>query len=467
MPKKILIVDDDPDILEGLSDRLGLDGFDILNAKNGKEALKAIQNQSPDLTLLDLFLPDIQGLEILQTLRQAQETQPPDENNPPQVQAEIRPPVIVMTAHGSIEKAVEAMKIGAFDFLPKPFDLDHLTLVIDKALRRTSLERKVENLQAEVDSPYATIIGEDEKIQDLKTLAGRAAQSQATVLLQGETGTGKELFARTIHRSSPRRTEPFMAINCASLPDTLLENELFGHERGAFTGANQLHVGKIEAAQGGTVFLDEIGDLPLPLQGRLLRVLQDHQFQRVGGTKNIEVDVRFIAATHRDLEEWVKKGDFREDLFFRLNILTFELPPLRNRPSDIHKLANFFVERHCREAKKSKMKITDDAQAQLTGYAWPGNVRELDNVLARAVILTSGNEITTEFLNLKSTSPETMVSPTPVLPQTSYHEAMEAYSRQLIVSALREAEGNKTRAAELLKLQRTYFARLMKQRDIQ
>jgi transcriptional regulator with PAS, ATPase and Fis domain len=298
--------------------------------------------------------------------------------------------------------------------------------------------------------------------------ARRAAASDANLLLLGESGTGKELFARSIHAWSPRAAMPFVVINCVALTETLLENELFGHEKGAFTGADRLQKGKIEMADGGTIFLDEIGDMPLALQSKLLRVLQDREFHRVGGTRTIRVNIRVVAATNKDLKQAVKAGTFREDLYFRLNVVAFTLPPLRERPEDLPLLADFFLKRHAREAKRPNMTLTPAAMAAISHYAWPGNIRELDNALARAVVLSDGEAIEPEELALPAfdelaAPPSDHPADYELLP---YHESMEQHSRFIIQQALKRTGGSQTRAAEFLKLQRTYLARLIKQKNI-
>ncbi|MBI5673774.1 MAG: sigma-54-dependent Fis family transcriptional regulator [Nitrospirae bacterium] len=399
MNAKILIVDDDPDIVMMLEDRLHASGYETVAATEGQQALDHIVHESPQLILLDLTLPKVSGLDVLKRLSQIK----PSENIP----------VIVMTAHGSVEAAVEAMKEGAYDFLTKPLDKDH----------------------------------------------------DASVLLLGESGTGKELFARSIHQWSHRGAMPLIVINCVALTETLLENELFGHERGAFTGADRQQKGKLEMADGGTVFLDEIGDMSLPLQAKLLRVLQDREFQRVGGSKTVSVNIRIIAATNKDLRQAVRSGQFREDLYFRLNVVTLTLPPLRERSGDVPALAQFFLDRHTRDAKRPGMALSMAAIEALTGYPWPGNIRELDNVIARAVVLSPKDTIEPEMLALLADDTILGRSEDDPLPYLNlpYHESMEQHSRYIIARAMELAEGNQTKAAESLKLQRTYLARLLKQ----
>lgn len=451
MNSKILIVDDDPDIVMMLEDRLQASGYETVVATEGQQALDQIVHEPPQLILLDLTLPKVSGLDVLKRLSQMK----PSDNIP----------VIVMTAHASIEAAVEAMKEGAYDFLTKPLDADHLLIVIRKALERDALRRQVAYLRSEVDGRYASIVGNSPSVRSVVEAAQRAAKSDASVLLLGESGTGKELFARSIHQWSPRCAMPLIVINCVALTETLLENELFGHERGAFTGADRQQKGKLEMADGGTVFLDEIGDMSLPLQAKLLRVLQDREFQRVGGSKTVSVNIRIIAATNKDLRQAVRAGQFREDLYFRLNVVTLTLPPLRERSGDVAALAQFFLERHTRDAKRPGMALSAAALDALTCYTWPGNIRELDNVIARAVVLSPKDIIEPEMLALLADDAALRRRDDASLPYLNlpYHESMEQHSRYIIARAMELAEGNQTKAAESLRLQRTYLARLLKQ----
>jgi len=320
-------------------------------------------------------------------------------------------------------------------------------------------------LKSEVDSRYASIVGISAKIRTVLESAQRAARSDASVLLLGESGTGKELFARSIHQWSPRQTMPLVVINCVALTETLLENELFGHERGAFTGADRLQKGKLEMADGGTIFLDEIGDMSLPLQAKLLRVLQDREFHRVGGTRLVSINIRVIAATNKDLRQAVKNGEFREDLFFRLNVISLTLPPLRERLDDLPALAKFFLNRHARDAKRPGMMFSPAAMEAMSRYRWPGNIRELENVVARSVVLNQSDTIEPDMLSLdaighSSTGERLSYFSLP------YHESMKEHTRTLILLALREECGNQTKAAARLGLQRTYLARLIKQYGI-
>ncbi|MDE3223947.1 MAG: sigma-54-dependent Fis family transcriptional regulator, partial [Nitrospirota bacterium] len=390
MKPKVLIVDDDPDIVTILRERLDALGYETCTASDGLQGLERIEREQPDLILLDLEMPHLSGLELLKRLSQIRQ----------QGREGADAPVIVMTAYGTITKAVEAMQEGAYDFLAKPIEVDHLSVVLRKVLERESLKRQVACLKTDVDSRYAGIIGTSRVITEVMELARRAANSDANILLLGESGTGKELFARSIHQWSPRRSMPFVVINCVALTETLLENELFGHERGAFTGADRQQKGKMEMADGGTVFLDEIGDMPLSLQAKLLRFLQDHEFHRVGGTRLVRVNIRVVAATNKDLKQAVRAGSFREDLYFRLNVVTLTLPPLRNRPEDIPLLADFFLARHAREAKRPHLRFSAEALSAITEYAWPGNIRELENAVARAVVLSPQEVIPPQPLGL-------------------------------------------------------------------
>src|SRR4249920_465480 len=374
---RVLIVDDDPASRRLLEVRLRPLESDVATAGNGEQALTAIRKDVPDVVLLDLQMPKMGGLEVLRTLRKEG----------------IDVPVIVITAHGSIETAVEAMKEGAYDFITKPVDASHFDIVVRKLLEREGLKRELELFSEDADKRHRLIVGKSEKMNEAVETAKKAATSKATVLLLGESGTGKEIFARAIHSWSERRSQSFVAINCVGLSKELLESELFGHEKGSFTGADQLKKGKIELANGGTVFLDEIGDVSQELQAKLLRFLQEREFDRVGGVKPIHVDVRIVAATNRDLDVAVKERRFREDLYHRLNVVPIMLPPLRERRQDIPALAHHFLQRFAKEVKKTFSVVSGETLAKLCAYDWPGNVRELGNVIERAVVLSQGPEI--------------------------------------------------------------------------
>jgi DNA-binding NtrC family response regulator len=442
LAETILIVDDDPDIQEVLTDRLASLGYRVFAAPNGKEGLERLEKESPRLILLDLALPDMNGLEVLKAIRER-------ENDVA---------VVMITAYGTIERAIQAMKLGAYDFILKPFEPDHVALTVHKALEREQLKRAVALLSETVGERYRQIVGQSATVQHAMEIAKKAASSRATVLLLGESGTGKELFTRAIHDWSERHDQPFIAINCVALSKELLESELFGHEKGAFTGAFQRKKGKLELAQGGTVFLDEVGDLAPELQAKLLRFLQEREFERVGGTHPIQVDVRILAATNRDLDRATREGRFRDDLYYRLNVVSITLPPLRERRDDIPALAYFFLRRFAAETKKPFAAIAQDVQDRLLAYDWPGNVRELANVMERAVVLGQGPQVTLQDL------PPTLVAVQPSIrsAHTSYHAALQAYRRELIREALAQAQGDHTAAAKALGLQRTYLQRLLK-----
>ena len=466
MRAKILIVDDDRDILLGLENRITWMGHEPVTADNGKNALRLIEQGEFDLVLLDLELPFLSGLEILQRVKGASLNERRTEEDTNATTTYTTPLIIILTAFGTIERAVHAMQLGAFDFLTKPFSADHLSVVVQKALATVALHRQVDVLRKEVDDRYDHLVGTNDKMAAQLTTAKQAAPSDVTVLLLGETGTGKEVVARAIHRWSPRRSKPFVAVNCAALPEHLLENELFGHEKGSFTGAVKREPGKIEVAEGGTVFLDEIGDMPLPLQSRLLRVLQDQTFYRVGGTQPVRTNVRFIAATNKDIRRAIQQGTFREDLYYRLAVITVTLPPLRERMDDVPALAQHFVNRAVRMGIHRPCSLSDHALQALQQYQWPGNIRELENVLTRALILCPDDTLEPACLHL-SDSPFPLAAETETgSPPRHYHESMEAYSRKVIEEALRRNGWNQTRASEELGLQRTYLTKLLRQKDI-
>ncbi|TKB91801.1 MAG: sigma-54-dependent Fis family transcriptional regulator [Nitrospira sp.] len=414
--------------------------------------------------LLDLELPFLSGLEVLERVRSASHSGRRSEEETSTTYT--TPLIVILTAFATIERAVQAMQLGAFDFITKPFSADHLTVVVKKALDIVALHRQVDVLRQEVDDRYDHLVGTNAKLATQLTIAKQAASSDVTVLLLGETGTGKEVVARAIHRWSPRRSKPFIAVNCAALPEHLLENELFGHEKGSFTGAVKREPGKIEVAEGGTVFLDEIGDMPLPLQSRLLRVIQDQTFFRVGGTQSVRTNVRFIAATNKNIRRAIQQSTFREDLYYRLAVITVTLPPLRERIDDIPALAKHFLKRAALMGTRGPCALSDHALRALQLYQWPGNVRELDNVLTRALILCSEDTLEPGHLHLADS-----ISHSPGDAETGsaprhYHERMDAYSRKILEETLRKHGWNQTKTAEELGLQRTYLTKLLQQRDI-
>jgi two-component system, NtrC family, response regulator AtoC len=436
MPPTVLIVDDEPLIRWTLSERLTQDGYAVAEADTAKAALARFGSDI-DLVLLDYKLPDSDGLQVLRSMKAADGDVP----------------VILLTAFSSVETAVEAMKQGAYHYANKPFNLDELSLVVGKALETTRLRREVKQLRADRSAPFAIsrIVGDSEPMRGLKALLQRVASSPAsTVLLRGESGTGKDLAAKTIHFNSDRSSRPFMNITCSALPDALLESELFGHERGAFTDARQQKIGLLESADGGTVFLDEIGEMVPALQAKLLRFLEEKAFKRVGGAADVRVDVRVIAATNRDLEDAVKKGGFREDLYYRLNVMQIVLPPLRDRLSDVPLLIDFYIDMFNREFRKNIRGTSPEALEWLKTYRWPGNVRELRNAIERAMLLADGPWLTPDLLPVSASRGPAVG--TMELPMEGIN--LETLERELVVQALRRTGGNQTKAATLLGLNR-------------
>jgi DNA-binding NtrC family response regulator len=467
MRAKILIVDDDPDILLGLGNRITWMGHDPITVDNGKDGLRMIEREEPDLVLLDIQLPVFSGLEILQQVRNQTDKERSHGDQGSSVMTPTNPPIIMLTAFGTIERAVQAMQLGAVDFVTKPFTGEHLTVVINKALSTISLRRQVRILQQEIGDRYGSIVGENPKLTAQLKLAKQAAASNVTMLILGETGTGKEVVARAIHDWSPRKDKPFVAVNCAAIPKELLENELFGHEKGAFTGAVKREPGKIEIAEGGTVFLDEIGDMSLSMQSHLLRVLQDQTFYRVGGTQSVKADVRFLAATNRNLKQAISQGMFREDLYYRLEVINVTLPPLRDRMDDIPALVRYFLSRSAGKLGVQKHASLSDASLNLLNdYHWPGNIRELENVLTRAYILSPTDIIEPEYLHLSKPAATAPPDGPDMSVSRRYHDMMETYSRWIIEEALKRNDWNQTRASEELGLQRTYFTKLLRQKQI-
>jgi len=442
MAGKILIVDDDPTNIDIVVQELTDRGYAIETATDGWGALKKAEASRPDLILLDYMMPHMNGLEVLRELRKRGDDTP----------------VVMITAYGTVERAVEVIKEGAYDFVTRPFKLVHVLFVVKKALEQVRLRREVEILSEEVAQRYRLIVGESPKMNACADLAKKAAGSKSTVLLLGESGTGKEIFARAIHNWSERKDKPFVTVNCVGLSKELLESELFGHEPGAFTGANQLKRGKMELAHGGTVFFDEVGDISSELQAKLLRFLQEREFERVGGTKPISVDIRIIAATNSNLGASVTNGHFREDLFHRLNVIPIILPPLRERKEDIPALSQFFLQKYATETRKIISEISPVAQEKLASYDWPGNVRELANAIERAVVLGSGSEIGTKDLSNNVVDTESRVaSDTP-----TYRDGINMARKELIQRTLSKVQGNRIAAAKLLGIQEKYLFRLMR-----
>lgn len=437
MIAKILIIDDEEHMCWALERAMRQEGYQAISTTRGSKGLELIKEHAPTLVILDLKMPEMDGLEVLKKIR---------ELNP-------RLPVVMLTAHGSIETAIEAMKLGASDYLTKPFDLDELKLVIKQNLQVSQLASEVDFLRSELQKKYSQLIGQSPAMQEVLKLIDRVAQSNATVLITGESGTGKEVAAVTIHQHSPRRDGPFVPVNCAAIPDNLLESELFGHEKGAFTGALQRKPGRFELAHNGTLFLDEIAEMPLNMQAKLLRVLQEKAFERVGGTETLKVDVRVIAATNRNLKEAMEKGQFREDLYYRLNVIQINMPALRDRKEDIPLLANHFLNKFAPGGKINR--ISPAAMQLLTRYHWPGNIRELQNVIERAVIICQGQEISPADLpkELLITSEQAARQNLITIPDGGI--SLEELEKELIIKALEKSGGNQTRAAQLLGITRS------------
>lgn len=437
---KILIVDDELSIREVLEILLTRDGYKVSTASGGHEALKMLTDSSYDLVITDIMMPGMTGLELLKAIK------------------EVSPDTLVMTitAHASTETAVEAMKMGAYDYISKPFNKDEIKLRIKDALEKKRLETENILLKKELRErhTFGSILGNSPEMLKVYDLIEKIGPTKTNVLIEGESGTGKELVAKAIHFQSPRKEKPFVAITCGAIPDGLMESELFGHMKGSFTGAISNKTGLFEMADGGTVFLDEIGELPLPIQVKLLRVIQERTFRRVGGTEDVTVDVRVISATNRTLEDEVKKGNFREDLYYRLNVLRIKMPSLRERLSDIPLLARHFLEKYAREHGKTVTGITQDAMRLLEGYDYPGNVRELENIIERGVALEQGSHLSAGslpecVLEGKKGDDRLIDIPSSGL---DLDEALGEFEKKLLVKALERTGGVKKRAAKLLKI---------------
>jgi two-component system response regulator PilR (NtrC family) len=438
MPGKILVVDDEAIQRDIVKDILEDQGYDVLTADNGQEALKLIQSAPIDVVLTDLRMPGMNGVELLQHIK----------DRDPEIV------VVVITAYGSIESAVDAMRRGAYHYLTKPLDKEQLILIVQRALRTKQLSDENRSLRQELQERYEfhNIIGRSRPMQEVFRMIEKIAPSESTVIIYGESGTGKELVARAMHTHSKRKDHTFLGVNCAAIPDTLLESEMFGYEKGAFTGAHTQKKGLFEEAHAGTLFLDEIGDLNTVLQAKLLRVLQEGEFQRVGGTKTIKVDVRLLAATNKNLEEEVKDGRFRQDLYYRLNVVPIFLPSLRERKEDIPFLVEHFLAKYQKKHGKAIKRVTSEAMKCFLDYRWEGNVRELESVIERSVILAEHDVIDSETLPEKLRVPATATTSTTPIYFTIPEEgiALEHVERSLIESALQKTNWSIKKASELL-----------------
>ncbi len=449
--KRILVVDDEKNTRRLIEEILTkIKKYEIIQAANGEACLKKLDELALDLVLIDLQMPGIDGIETLKRIKQLY----------PKL------PVIIMTAHGTIEKAVSSMRLGSYDFLTKPFPSERLKVTVKNALETSALENEVQTLRSELKNRYQfdNIVGQSGAMQAVFQAVEKVIDSNVTVLIQGESGTGKELIARAIHnQSQTKQSKPFVAVNCTALPESLLESELFGHEKGAFTGAASKRIGKFELADGGTVFLDEIGDMSISTQAKILRVLQEREFERVGGNDLIKVAIRLISATNKNLEERVRDGSFREDLFYRISVFPIKLPPLRDRKADIMPLAKYFFSRYNQRENKKVENIHPDAMKVLMNYHWPGNVRELENVMERAVVIANTVEISLDDLptHIVSFGKEGIEYPDEKLPQ--WIEKLEV---EIMRKTLLEFEGNISQAARKLGIGRATIYRKAKKYNL-
>jgi two-component system nitrogen regulation response regulator NtrX len=443
----ICIVDDEPAILNSLSSILEDEGYQVVVATNGVEGLKVVRSDSPDLVMLDIWMPEMDGLETLKRLR----------SQFPGIL------VVMMSGHGSIETAVKATKLGAYDYLEKPLDLEKVTILVRNALHQRKLEEENLNLRIQVERRFE-LVGSSPTMNRLREMIAMAAPANSRVLISGANGTGKELVARAIHLQSPRHNRPFVEINCAAIPETLIESELFGHEKGAFSGATSMKRGKFELADGGTLFLDEIGDMSLATQAKVLRVLQEQQFTRVGGTKLLNVQVRVIAASNKDLADEIHKNNFREDLYYRLNVLPIVVPPLKERREDVPELAQHFLKMHSEEQGMKPKEFSAQGLEALRRHDWPGNIRELRNLIERLLIMVPKPVIDAADVEmfLQGRQPTGV----PVLPAgTNYdslREARNVFEREVISQKLRENNWNVSKTADELKIERSHLHRKIK-----
>jgi two-component system, NtrC family, response regulator PilR len=451
---RVMIVDDEEVLRDVLEVVLRREGFDVVLAASGEEALSLLDGDDVDLVILDVMLPGISGIDTLRAIRIANPTLP----------------VVVITAFSSIDGAIEAMKFGAFHYIPKPFKNEEVVLTVNKALEQRRLSRENERLKAELSEKYsyANIIGKSESMRKVFELIRLAAPSRSNILITGESGTGKELVAKAIHHASPRAKNAFVTVNSGSLPPELLESSLFGHLKGAFTGAIATKRGLFEVADGGSIFLDEIGNINLETQAKLLRVIQEKEFMRLGSVETIRVDCRIIAATNADLSKLMADSRFREDLFYRLNVITIPLPPLRRKREDIPLLIAHFMQKYSEENKRKVKEVTPDAMRVLMDHPWPGNVRELENTIERAVVLCTGDRITPELLPDSLRYPVNTDQPSMIVPSEglSLKDAVSRYERAMILQSLEMANGVQKKAAELLQLKPSTLNEMMKRLGI-
>ena len=442
MKKRVLLIDDEARVRASLKAVLE-PAYETIQAADAQEGLELFQKEAPHLVLLDVILPGTDGLSVLQSIRAQDRTAP----------------VIMLTGTKSVKTAVDAMKFGAADYLSKPFDVEELRIIVERALKDQELQREVKQLRAHVVQRYAfhNLIGKSPSMQDIYTKIEQVADSRTTVLITGESGTGKELVAKALHYNSGRRERPFIALNCAALPETLIESELFGHEKGSFTDATARRVGQFELANTGTLFLDEIGDLSAMTQAKLLRVLQEREFTRVGGVQSIKVDVRIVTATNKNLEDLVRKGLFREDLYYRINVIALYLPPLRERGEDVPLLAKHFLAKRIEEDNRSPQEFSKDAVDLLSRYPWPGNVREMENIIEQAFIWSKGfDTITPEHLPtiLKNDTRSSSLRDDTLAGRLSLEKAVMEFEREIILDALKRTSYIQTHAASLLGISR-------------
>lgn len=456
--EKILVVDDDPNVLYAIRMIFEKEGYTLIETNSGQKAIELFDQEHPDVIFMDVTMPDMCGLDVMKKIREHSDV-----------------PVIVITGYGTMETAIKAVQYGAYEYATKPLDADKIRLLARRALQTYRLTKEIQGLRLQLDGhiqPY-TIVGNSLAIQEVYKIIGAVTTTPntTTVLLQGESGTGKELVARAIHNNSPSSSEPFVVVNCTVLPEELLESELFGHEKGAFTGAVERKIGKLELANRGTIFFDEISELSPKLQAKLLRLLQEREFERVGGTETLKVEARFIVATNRNLEESVKLGKFREDLFFRINVISIHLPPLRERKEDIPLLVNYFVTKYNLRLGKNVSAIEPEAMKNLAAYDYPGNVRELGNIIERAMVINKGDVLTADAFG-ESLRVKTLTEPREEIPITTFDlrkaraDLLDKFEKKFLEKLLHAAHGSITEAAKIAKIQRQSLHRMLKRHHL-